>query len=88
MERRDRSLKAFNELKQIDSYDGDFKAKSLVKWVDTYISDSSIEEFDLDLNSLKTMSELFYKNIKFLKEESNQLKQNLNTNNKIQAFLQ
>ncbi|MEA3314518.1 MAG: hypothetical protein U9Q30_01515 [Campylobacterota bacterium] len=88
MERRNRSLKAFNELKQIDSYDGDFKAEALLKWVDDYISDSSIEEFDLDLDKLKIMSELFYKNIRFLKDESNSLKQNLNTNNKIQAFLQ
>lgn len=88
MERRNRSLKAFNELKQIDSYDGDFKGEALLKWVDNYISDSSIEEFDLDLDKLKIMGELFYKNIKFLKNESSSLKQKLSTNNKIQAFLQ
>ena len=49
MERRDRSLKALNELVYIDSFDSYEKADALLRWYDDYLSNTSIEDFDLEL---------------------------------------
>lgn len=88
MERRDRSLKALKEFKYIDSLEADnFKAQQIKKWVETYITDSPIEEFDLNLNELKTLEELFFKNINFLKEHRSNIKKEMGQNKKIREFL-
>ena len=68
MERRDRSLKALQELKQVDSMDDLERAYRLRSWVEKYIQDTPITEFDLPLDRLKELSELFYRNIDFLKK--------------------
>ena len=61
MERRDRSLKALNELVYIDSFDSYEKADALLRWYDDYLSNTSIEDFDLELEDLKKLEELFFK---------------------------
>lgn len=68
MERRDRSLKAFRELNYIDSLDASQRVAGLTKWVEEYLVNDTIENFDLELKELKALSELMYKNISFLKE--------------------
>ena len=65
MERRNRSLKALNELIYIDSLDSFEKGNALVNWYNDYLSENSIEEFDLELKDLKTLEELFFRNINF-----------------------
>ena len=46
MERRNRSLKALNELIYIDSLDSFAKADTLVKWHMDYLIDNTMEDFD------------------------------------------
>ena len=65
MERRNRSLKALNELIYIDSLDSFEKGDALVNWYNDYLSENLIEEFDLELKDLKTLEELFFRNINF-----------------------
>ncbi len=87
MERRNRSLEALKQLVYIDSLESDLRAKALVNWVDSYLSDVSIEEFNLTLDELKTLSELFYKNINFLKEHRKDIISQLDSQKKIKEFL-
>jgi acyl carrier protein len=87
MERRDRSLKALKELTYIDSLDSFAKADALVKWFDTYLKDDSIENFDLELNDLKRLEELFFKNINFLKNHKEDTRQELVKMQKMKRFL-
>lgn len=87
MERRDRSLKALEDLKYIDSLDPDDRAKQLALWVNKNLQNSSIENFDLPLPQLQQLSELFYKNITFLKTYKDNLKEQLDSNQKIKKFL-
>jgi hypothetical protein len=87
MERRDRSLKALKELTYIDSLDSFAKADALVKWFDTYLKDDSIENFDLELNDLKRLEELFFKNINFLKNHKEDTRQELIKMQKMKRFL-
>lgn len=68
MERRDRSLKALKELTIVDSLDDDQRAQGLRTWVEKYLQDTPITDFDLPLEDLKRLSELFYKNTAFLKQ--------------------
>ena len=68
MERRDWSLKALKSLQYIDSLDSEQRASSLQKWVEDYLVNHQIEDFQLELIELEQLSELFYKNISFLKE--------------------
>lgn len=88
MERRDRSLKALKEFKYLDSLEAnDFKAQQIQKWVGKYITDTPIEDFDLKTEELKSLEEIFFKNIKFLKSHNNSIKKELDKNKKIQKFL-
>ncbi|RLA83888.1 MAG: hypothetical protein DRG78_03000 [Epsilonproteobacteria bacterium] len=87
MERRNRSLKAFRSLQYIDSLDSGLKAESLQKWVEEYITDTKIEDFDLELSDLKILLELFYKNISFLKEYCSSMKYQIDNHKKIREFL-
>lgn len=87
MERRNRSIEAFSSLKYIDSLEDDIRAKSLQDWVERYLSDIKIEEFKLDLDEMKVLSELFYKNINFLKEHRVNMKYEIDSHKKIREFL-
>ena len=87
MERRDRSLKALNELVYIDSFDSYEKADALLRWYDDYLSNTSIEDFDLELEDLKKLEELFFKNINFLKKHKEETRQELIKIQKMKKFL-
>ena len=87
MERRDRSLKALKELVYIDSLDSFEKADAIVRWFDTYLKDDSIENFDLELDDLKRLEELFFKNINFLKNHKEETRQELVKMQKMKRFL-
>ncbi len=86
MERRDRSLKALEELIYIDSLDTYEKAPSLLRWSNTYLQEDIFNSFDLELLELEKLSELFYKNINFLKEHRLEIKQQLDLGNNIKKF--
>ncbi len=87
MERRNRSIEALSSLKYIDTLDDDFRAKSLQDWVEKYLVDNQIEDFDLELFDLETLSELFYKNINFLKQHRANMKYEIDNHKKIREFL-
>ena len=87
MERRNRSIKALERLQYIDSLDIEDKASSLVNWVKEYINDLSADNLDLEMDDLKRLSELFYKNINFLKQHQIDIKSQLDSHNKIKEFL-
>ncbi len=87
MERRDRSIKALEELIRIDSLDSYEKADALVSWYEEYIGQNSVEDFDLKLEELKQMEELFFKSINFLKNQKVQAKDDLNETRKMRKFL-
>ena len=87
MERRDRSLKALNELVYIDSFDSYEKADALLRWYDDYLSNTSIEDFDLELEDLKKLEELFFKNINFLKNHKEETRLELVKMQKMKRFL-
>lgn len=87
MERRDRSIKALKELIRIDSLDSYEKADALVSWYEEYIGQNSVEDFDLKLEELKQMEELFFKSINFLKNQKIQAKDDLNETRKMRKFL-
>ena len=87
MERRNRSLKALSELIYIDSLDDDIKAQRLEKWVEKYLRDNDIADFDLELKDFNSLSELFYKNIAFLKNHRNDMKKAIDNHKKIREFL-
>jgi len=88
MERRNRSLKALSELRYVDSLESDEKAESLKSWVITYLSESKIEDFDLPIDDLNALAELFYKNILFLKQHRKNMKYEIDNHKKIREFLQ
>lgn len=87
MERRDRSLKALKELVYIDSLDSFEKADAIVKWFDDYLKDDSIDNFDLELDDLKKLEELFFKSINFLKNHKEETRQELIKMQKMKRFL-
>ena len=87
MERRDRSLKALKELAYIDSLDSYEKADALLRWYDDYFSNTSIEDFDLELEDLKKLEELFFKNINFLKNHKEETRLELIKMQKVKRFL-
>lgn len=87
MERRDRSLKALEELVYVDSLDSYDRADALVKWYNKYLSSADISEFDLEKKDLEKLLELFYKNINFLKDHKEQTRKDMVDNKKMQRFL-
>ena len=87
MERRDRSLKALEELIYVDSLDSYERADALVRWYDKYLLNEKITDFDLEKKDLEKVLELFYKNINFLKEHKEQTRQDMIQNKKMQRFL-
>lgn len=87
MERRDRSLTALHELIYIDSLDSFTKADALVKWHEDYLTNNTIEDFDLELSALKQLEELFFKNINFLKNHKEEIRLELIKTQKMKRFL-
>jgi hypothetical protein len=88
MERRDRSLEALNQLQYIDSLDDELRGESLKHWVQKYLTDEDIiSQLDLSQNELEIFSELFYKNINFLKQKRDSIQKELKQNQNIQKFL-
>ena len=87
MERRNWSVKALSELKYTDSLESEYRASSLKKWAETYLTNNDISDFDLNLKDLNILSELFYKNINFLKNHRNEMKQEIDNHKKIREFL-
>ena len=88
MERRNWSLKAFSKLTHIDSLDDYDRAYSLQLWTAEYMSDDFLSKLDLEVKELKLFSELFYKNINFLKEHKKVISKELNQNKNIKKFFQ
>ena len=87
MERRNRSVEALDKLLYLDSLENQDRADQLIIWVDKYLNNSSIEDFDLEYNDLSKLSELFYKNINFLKQHRKDVKSQLDSHHKIKQFL-
>lgn len=87
MERRNWSLKALKSLQYIDSLDQEQRASSLQKWVEEYLVDTNIEDFNLEIDHLETLAELFYKNITFLKKYKKNMKSEMDEHKKIREFL-
>lgn len=87
MERRNWSIKALKSLQYIDSLDAELRASSLQKWVEDYLVDNHIEDFNLELKDLENLSELFYKNISFLKQYREEMKTQIDEHKKIREFL-
>ncbi|MCD4757910.1 MAG: hypothetical protein K8R39_06535 [Arcobacteraceae bacterium] len=87
MERRNWSIKALKSLQYIDSLDAELRASSLQKWVEDYLVDNHIEDFNLELKDLENLSELFYKNISFLKQHREEMKTQIDEHKKIREFL-
>ncbi|MAD42737.1 MAG: hypothetical protein CL623_10160 [Arcobacter sp.] len=88
MERRDWSVKALKELIYIDSLDSSLKADSLVRWHKKYLEENNIEDFDLELEDLKYLQELFFKNINFLKNHKEESRLELIKMKKMKRFLE
>ncbi|WP_419771296.1 MAG: hypothetical protein ACNI3C_05775 [Candidatus Marinarcus sp.] len=88
MERRDWSLEAMKELIFIDSLDEQQKAAGLLRWAEKYIAEDGIFNFDLELKDLQRLSELFYKNIKFLQAYNQEIQTNMVQNKNLKAFLE
>ena len=88
MERRNRSVEALDKLLYLDSLETQDRADQLVSWVEQYLSITPIEEFDLKKDDLEKLSELFYKNINFLKQHRQEIKSQIDSHHKIKQFLQ
>jgi hypothetical protein len=89
MERRNWSLEAYTKLQHIDTIDDDYdKAYSLQLWTVEYMKDDFLAKLDLEVEYLKLFSELFYKNINFLKRHKEVIAKELNQNKNIKKFLQ
>jgi hypothetical protein len=87
MERRNRALKALDELIFIDSQDAPQRAEGLTTWVSKYLDNDGIYDFDLDLPQLHKLSELIYKNLEFLKNYKNQINESILETSKIKRFI-
>lgn len=88
MERRDWSLKALSELNRIDSLESFEKADAIVRWHENYLSKNEITDFDLGKDDLIRLSELFFKNIKFLKDQKDIARDEIKRINNTKKFLQ
>ena len=88
MERRNWSLEALRKLNYIDSLDDYDRGYSLQLWTEEYMTDDFLSKLDLKNNELKLFSELFYKNITFLKSHKQSISTELNQNKNIKKFLQ
>lgn len=87
MERRNWSLEALNELHYVDSLEASERAEALLRWHNKYLSNNDISTFDLELNDLKTLQELFFKNIDFLKKHKETVRKEMLKTQKLRRFL-
>lgn len=87
MERRNWSLKGLSELTYLNSLDSNERAQALIRWVEKYLTKHAISEFDLEITDLKKLSELFYKNIIFLKDHKENTRKELIRINKVKSFV-
>lgn len=87
MERRDWSLNALQELIYAHSLDSFEKADALVRWNENYLQENSIEDFNLELEDLKHLEELFYKSLDFMKNHKEDTRKELLNIQKMQKFL-
>jgi hypothetical protein len=87
MERRDNSVALLNELVYIDTLDYIDKPSAIEQWCEKYMGNDFIKTIDLELSDLKILSELFYKNINFLKDYRIDLKENIKQGNSIKKFI-
>jgi hypothetical protein len=87
MERRNRSIKALNELVYIDSLDDEERAIGLSSWTKEYLIDKDISDFDLEKSDLVKLSELVYKNLQFLKKHKSDIADAMNDTQKIKQFI-
>lgn len=88
MERRNRSLEAYQQLKYIDTLDDEERAFQLQRWVEKYISSDNKLDFDLEFNDLKILLELFYKNLDFIKKFNANLQKQMIETQKMKTYLQ
>jgi regulator of sirC expression with transglutaminase-like and TPR domain len=88
MERRNWSLKAFSDLQKVDTYEDEEKAEALVRWTNTYLDEDFLSKLDLQSSQLYEFIELFYKNINFIKGQTESFRKNLNQTNNIKKFLE
>ncbi|RXJ87690.1 hypothetical protein [Arcobacter sp. CECT 8985] len=86
MERRNWSLEALSELRYIDSLDSYDRAQQLIYWNNKYLTSNEITDFDLELKDLEELSELFFKNINFLKKYKEIARKELNNVVKLKEF--
>ncbi len=87
MERRDWSLRALDDLVRISSLESSDRARSLIGWAEEYLPEDGVLKFDLELEDLQKLSELFYTNIDFLYNHKNQTRLDLLEMNKMRKFL-
>lgn len=87
MERRNRSIKALDELSYIDSLDDEQRASNLSNWVGNYLKDDQIFEFDLEHDDLLRLFELIYKNLEFLKKYQTVISSSMDDTLKIKKFI-
>lgn len=87
MERRNRSLKALEELNYIDSLEDEQRAQALKDWALTYFNTTDVTDFDFEPKELQRFAELFYKNTKFLENYKEEVLKELNHINKVRKFL-
>jgi hypothetical protein len=86
MERRNWSIKALEEIIYISSLNNDFdRGERLLDWSREYLED--VNNFDLEVNDLKKLSELIYMNMNFLKTHLAKSKSNIKDMSKIKKFL-
>ena len=70
----------------IDSLESKEKADSIIRWINFYLQKDVRDSFDLELPELKKISEYFYKNIIFMKEERAILKNEIDKSKNIKRF--
>jgi len=87
MERRNRSLKALNELIYIDSLDDNQRAEGIKTWALEYLNTTDVSDFDLEKNDLIKLSELFYKNVTFLEKHRENILEEIKDIHKLKKFL-
>ena len=87
MERRDWSLKALEELNYLNSLDPDGRAEALISWVNTYLPKDGSFDFDLEIEDLVKMAELFSTNLNFLKKHKEDTRQKMSENKRMKKFL-
>ena len=87
MERRNRALESFKEFLYIDSLDGKDKADRLNNWISSYIIDNEPFYLYLTKEQQQLLSELYHKNILFLKNYNMQVKNDMDNIANMRKFI-